>query len=105
MLKPQQTGAVWAARVAANQLQARPPTLAAAAALPALQQLQPLCLCSVTQHAGLVFTKTTVATTAAAAARVYRSSRKLYHEADSQGMRVYHDELIMGDVRMVMLGR
>jgi hypothetical protein len=35
---------------------------------------------------------------------VYRSSRKLYHEADSQGMRVYHDELIMGDVRMVMLG-
>ncbi|KAF6259218.1 hypothetical protein COO60DRAFT_1700957 [Scenedesmus sp. NREL 46B-D3] len=36
-------------------------------------------------------------------ARVYRSSRKLYHEADSQGMRVYHDELIMGDVRMVML--
>ncbi|WIA41003.1 hypothetical protein OEZ86_004644 [Tetradesmus obliquus] len=36
-------------------------------------------------------------------ARVYRSSRKPYAEADSQGMRVYHDELIMGDVRMVML--
>lgn len=36
-------------------------------------------------------------------ARVYRSSRKLHHEADSQGMRVHHDELIMGDVRMVML--
>jgi hypothetical protein len=49
-----------------------------------------------------VFVLTTAA--AAAAARVYRSSRKLYHEADSQGMRVYHDELIMGDVRMVMLG-
>lgn len=34
---------------------------------------------------------------------VYKSTRKLYAEADSQGMRVYHDELLHGDVRLVML--
>jgi hypothetical protein len=35
--------------------------------------------------------------------RIYKSSRKLYNEADAQGMRVYHDELLAGDVRLVML--
>lgn len=34
--------------------------------------------------------------------RVYKTARKLYAEADSQGLRVYHDELIDSDVRLVM---
>jgi hypothetical protein len=34
--------------------------------------------------------------------RIYKPSRKLYSEADSQGMRVYHDERLSGDVRLVM---
>lgn len=35
--------------------------------------------------------------------RIYKSTHKLYNEADSQGMRVYHDERIAGDVRLVMI--
>ncbi|KAI8467706.1 MAG: hypothetical protein J3K34DRAFT_480586 [Monoraphidium minutum] len=36
--------------------------------------------------------------------RVYKHSRRLYSEADAQGLRVYHDERLDGsDVRVVML--
>jgi hypothetical protein len=36
--------------------------------------------------------------------RVYKHSRRLYSEADAQGLRVYHDERLDGsDVRIVML--
>lgn len=36
-------------------------------------------------------------------ARVYKGARKLHAEADAQGMRCYHDELLHSDVRLVML--